>query len=132
MASLLLAEVLFLSNLELVKYINSAENYVLNHGIDESVINAFIEASKMAILTDKDIEYGKQISYRSKSLINAFTQKKTDGMDIWALERYQQDNNTDPYKLIQDYYDILKLESRHVFESFMLHMVKHRPYKERF
>lgn len=121
-----------MSNLELVKYINSAENYVLNHGIDEAVISAFIEASKMAILTDKDIEYGKQISSRAKSLINTFTKKNTDGMDIWELERYQQDNNTDPYKLIQDYYDVLKLESRHVFESFMLYMEKNRPYKERF
>ena len=120
-----------MSSLELRKYITQADNYIFNHGIDEAVIDAYSEASKMAILTEKDIQYGLSLSKKSKSILNEFVMKQTNG-DIWALEKYQQDNNTDPYKFIVNYYELLKLESRYCFESFMLYMEKNRPYKERF
>lgn len=118
-------------SLELERYIAQADKYILRHGIDENVINAYFEASKMAIQTENDIKYGLMLTEKTKKIINEFVCLKTQG-DIWSLEKYQQDNNTDPYKLVTDYYDALKLESRNVFESFMLYMEKNRPYKERF
>lgn len=132
MASLLdCGGAIFMSSLELRKYITQAENYILRHGVDEDVINAYFEASKMAFFTEKDISYGLVLSGETKKLLNDFVSKQTQG-DIWALERYQQDYNTDPYKYITTYYECLKNESRHKFESFMLYMEKNRPYKERF
>lgn len=121
-----------MASVNLINTVNGYEDYIQSHGIDEEVINAYIKASQAAILTEKDIQYGLKVSNRSKELINSFVLRQTDGMDIWRLERYQQDNGTAPYELVNKYYEIMKLESEHLFESFMLYMEKNRPYKERF
>lgn len=121
-----------MASVNLINTVKGYEDYIQAHGIDEEVINAYIMASQAAILTEKDIQYGLKASKRSKELINSFVLRQTAGMDIWELERYQQDNGTDPYELVNKYYEIMKLESEHLFESFMLYMEKNRPYKERF
>ena len=121
-----------MASVNLINTVNGYEDYIQAHGVDEEVINAYIMASQAAILTEKDIQYGLKASRRSKELINSFVLRQTEGMDIWGLERYQQDNGTDPYELVNKYYEIMKLESEHLFESFMLYMEKNRPYKERF
>ena len=56
---------------------------------------------------------------------------RKEGYDIWALERYSQDHEQ-PYRYVEQYYDVLKIEAEHILESFMLYMEKNRPYKERF
>lgn len=121
-----------MASVNLINTVKGYEDYIQAHGIDEEVINAYFMASQAAILTEKDIQYGLNVSKRSKELINSFVLRQTEGMDIWGLERYQQDNGTDPYELVNKYYEIMKLESEHLFESFMLYMEKNRPYKERF
>ena len=121
-----------MASVNLINTVKGYEDYIQTHGVDEEVINAYIMASQAAILTEKDIQYGLKTSKRSKDLINSFVLRQTEGMDIWGLERYQQDNGTDPYELVNKYYEIMKLESEHLFESFMLYMEKSRPYKERF
>ena len=117
---------------ELITTVQGYENYIAVHGVDEEVIKAYYEASKTAILSEKDKEYGLMLSKRTKGLINGFVFKQTEGMDIWDLERYQQDRESTPYELVNQYYEVLKMESEHLFESFMLYMEKNRPYKERF
>ena len=42
-------------SLELQQAIQSYENYISDNGIDESVIDAMIEACKVAYQTEKDI-----------------------------------------------------------------------------
>lgn len=121
-----------MASVNLINTVKGYEDYIQAHGVDEEVINAYIMASQAAILTEKDIQYGLKASRRSKELINSFVIRQTEGMDIWGLERYQQDNGTDPYELVNKYYEIMKLESEHLLESFMLYMEKNRPYKERF
>lgn len=117
---------------ELIRAVNSYEDFVARKGIEEQVINAFCLAVQTAILEEKDSNYGLEISKRTKELLNAFVLNQTNGMDIWDLERYQQDNGTDPYDLINKQYEILRLESPFLFESFMFYLEKDRPYKERF
>lgn len=117
---------------ELINAVNGYDAYVEKQGIDEDVINAYLMASQAALETEKDTEYGLKISATAKSIINQFVINQTDGMDIWALERYQQDNNTAPYELVVKYYDLLRMESKYLFESFMLYMEKNRPFAKRF
>ena len=116
---------------ELKRAVSDYENYISAHGIDESLINAYVQAVQVAFLSEKDVEYGLKVSGRAKSLINQFTTKNSIG-DIWAVERYQQDKELTPYNIVDQYYNLLKYEHEYLFESFMLYMEKKRYYKERF
>lgn len=115
---------------EIQKAIQSYENYISDNGIDESVIDAMIEACKVAYQTEKDIPYALKVSARTKELIEQFVLSLT-GADVWGLEKYSQESNQQ-YDLINKYYDILKLESYYRFESFIYCMERKRPFKKRF
>lgn len=110
--------------------IQGYENYIQAHGIDETVIEAYVEACSVAINNEKDTEYGLQLTKRSKELIERYCTEQTGGT-IWDLEKYAQDSSNS-YQLINEYYEILKLESFWNFESFMYYMEKKRPYGKRF
>lgn len=112
--------------------IQEYENYIKKYGIDESAVDAYQIVAKDALTSEKDKEYALMVAKRSKLLINKFALLKTEGMSIWGMERYQQDHELSPYKLVNQYYEVLKNESRYLFESFMLYMEKNRPYQERF
>lgn len=114
----------------LISTVNSYENYIQRHGTDESVINAMVEASRIAIKSDKDTQYGLSLSNRTKGLIQSYTLNKTGGT-IWDLEKYAQQHEKE-YKLLDLQYDLLLLESRDIFESFMLYLERKRPVEERF
>ena len=115
---------------EIQNAIQSYENYISANGIDESVIDAMIEACKVAYQTEKDIPYALKVSARTKEIIENFVLNLT-GTDIWGLEKYSQESNQQ-YDLINKYYDILKLESYYRFESFIYCMERKRPFKKRF
>ena len=115
---------------ELINTVNQYDNFIKTHPVDESVISAYVEACKVAINGEKDIEYGLQLTKRSKGIIEQFCMKQTGGT-IWDLEKYAQDHNT-PYDLIDKYYELLKLESYYNFESFMYYMERKRNWSKRF
>lgn len=115
---------------ELINTVNQYDNFIKTHLVDESVISAYIEACKVAINGEKDIEYGLQLTNRSKGIIEQFCMKQTGGT-IWDLEKYAQNHNT-PYDLIDKYYELLKLESYYNFESFMYYMERKRNWSKRF
>lgn len=119
-----------LASKELINTINQYDNFIKTHLVDESVISAYVEACKVAINGEKDIEYGLQLTNRSKGIIEQFCMKQTGGT-IWDLEKYAQDHNT-PYDLIDKYYELLKLESYYNFESFMYYMERKRNWSKRF
>ena len=118
-------------SVELQRAVNEYENFISAHGISEDVINAYVQAVKVALQTEKDREYGLKVSARAKSIINQFSIENSIG-DIWAVERYQQDKELTPYNIVDQYYNLLKYEHEYLFESFMLYMEKKRYYKERF
>lgn len=114
----------------LISTINGYENYIERKGTDEQVIDAYIEACRVAINGEKDITYGLQITNRSKGIVERFCMDRTGGR-ILDLEKYSQQHE-EKYSLVDDYYKILLIEAHYQFESFMLYMEKNRPVEERF
>lgn len=114
----------------LINTIQGYENYIVENGIDENVINAYVMAAGTALLTEKDKEYGLQLTARAKELINQLVYNLTGG-DIWALEKYAQDFDLS-YSLVDTFYELLKLESLDKLESFIFYMEKKRKYSRRF
>lgn len=124
-------EVLFLlASQSLISAVNSYDNYIQRKGIDEQVIDAYIEACRVAINGEKDITYGLQITNRSKGIVERFCMDRTGGR-ILDLEKYSQQHE-EKYSLVDDYYKTLLIEAHYRFESFMLYMEKNRPVEERF
>ena len=115
----------------LIQTIQGYENYIEKNGIDEQVIDAYIEASKTAIKRDKDIDYGLQITKRTKDIIEQFCVANTGGT-IWDLEKYAFERNTN-YDLIGKFYEPLLLEAQSkVVDSYFRYLEKNREPKERF
>ena len=114
----------------LISTVNGYENYIEKNGIDESVMDAYIEASEVAIKTEKDIQYGLQLTKRCKEIIERFCVEHS-GVGIWDLEKYAQ-HNDEAYPLIDKWYETLKTESYYDFESFMFYMERKRHYSKRF
>ena len=72
------------------------------------------------------------ITERTKALINEFTQKNAGG-SIWELERYAQNHDIKGgYKLVDQFYEVLRLESFYRFESFIYFMERKRNWSKRF
>lgn len=117
--------------LEDEKAIRDYENYIARKGIDQEVVNAYVEAAQIILSGRKDKEYGLKVSARAKQLIESYVMH-TAGGTIWDLEKYQQDNKTAPYEILEEYYQILKAESEYLFESFILYMEKNRNWSKRF
>ena len=115
----------------LMQAVQEYENFIQVHGIDEFVIDAYLEACKVAINGEKDIEYGLQLTKRSKDIIERFCMDKTGGT-IWDLEKYAFDNKT-RYDLIDKYYEPVLLEAQNkVVDSYFQYIEKKREPKDRF
>lgn len=111
--------------------IQGYENYIQAHGIDEAVIEAYVEACSVAINNEKDTEYGLQLTKRSKELIERYCMEQTGGM-IWDLEKYAFANKTS-YDLIDKFHSVLLLEAQNkVVDSFFRYIEHKREPKERF
>lgn len=116
---------------ELINTVNQYDNFIKTHLVDESVISAYVEACKVAINGEKDIEYGLQLTNRSKGIIERFCMDKTGGT-IWDLEKYAFANKTN-YDLIEQYYKPVLLEAQNmVVDSYFRYLEKKREPKERF
>lgn len=115
----------------LIKTIQGYNNYIEQKGIDESVMNAYIEACKVAINGEKDIPYGLQLTKRSKGIIERFCIERTGGT-IWDLEKYAFNNKTN-YDLIDKFYEPVLLEAQNmIVDSYFRYLEKKREPKERF
>lgn len=110
--------------------VSEYENYIARKGIDEPVIDAMSMAAEVAILQEKDVKYGLTVSKRSKELIESFVLSQTGGT-IWDLDSFCNQNKTS-YEILENYYQILKLESNYLFHSYLLYLEKNREESERF
>lgn len=118
-------------SIELKNAINEYENFISAHGISEDVINAYVQATKVALQTEKDREYGLKVSERAKELVNQFIFDKTGGTP-WDLEKFSFEHKT-YYDILNTYYDILLCEAQNqVFDSYLLYLERNREPKERF
>lgn len=115
----------------LISTVNGYENYVQVHGVDEQVMDAMEEAARVAILTEKDVEYGLKVSARAKELTEQFIFQSTGGTP-WDLEKYSFQNKVS-YEILDKYYGILLLEAQNkVVDSAFQYLEKKREPKERF
>lgn len=115
----------------LISTVDSYENYIEKNGIDEQVINAYVDACSVAINGEKDIEHGLQLTKRAKELIEDFCTAKTGGT-IWDLEKYAFDHKT-TYELINKKYEVLLLEAQNkIVDSYFQYIEKKREPKDRF
>jgi predicted phage terminase large subunit-like protein len=114
---------------ELQSLIKDCEKYIDIRGIDETIINAYLDTCQLA-KNDGDITTMLECTARSKSVVNQFCLKQF-GMDIWEIEKFAQANKTE-IELVNQYYSTLLTESNEVFESFMLYLERKRPIEERF
>lgn len=115
----------------LIKTIQGYDNYIEQKGIDESVMNAYIEACKVAINGEKDVPYGLKLTNRSKGIIERFCMERTGGT-IWDLEKYAFNNKTN-YDLIDKFYEPVLLEAQNmIVDSYFRYLEKKREPKERF
>lgn len=115
----------------LIQTVDGYEDYINRHGIDEQVIDAYIEASKTAIKKEKDISYGLQLTKRAKDIIESFCIENTGGT-IWDLEKYAFANKT-YYDLIDKFYEPVLLEAQNkCVDSYFRYLEKNREPKERF
>lgn len=121
---------LFMANLELQKTIQSYEDYISKYGITEEVINAYADASYIALAQENDIQYGLKVSARAKEIIEKLVNAQTNG-DIWDLDSYCNKNKVS-YGILDKYYEILKSEAPYLFHSYLLYLEKNREESERF
>lgn len=122
---------LFLASKYLKETVQSYENYIEKNGIDESVIDAYIEAAGVAINTEKDIQYGLQLTKRSKGIVEHFCMDKTGGT-IWKLEKYSFENKVE-YDLIDKYYKATLYEAQNkIVDSYFQYIERKREPKDRF
>lgn len=115
----------------LISTVNGYKNYIQVHGVDEQVMDAMAEAARVAILTEKDVEYGLKVSARAKELTEQFIFQSTGGTP-WDLEKYSFQNKVS-YEILDKYYGILLLEAQNkVVDSAFQYLEKKREPKERF
>ncbi len=120
-----------MASLSLISTVNGYENYIQVHGVDEQVMDAMEEAARVAILTEKDVEYGLKVSARAKELTEQFIFQSTGGTP-WDLEKYSFQNKVS-YEILDKYYGILLLEAQNkIVDSAFQYLEKKREPKERF
>lgn len=115
---------------ELENLISDCEKYITRNGIDENIIQCYIETC-YAAREEKKIEIMSECTKRTKNIINQFC-KNQFNVDVWGLEKISQDKEMGSIELVDQIYEMLLMESHYKFESFMLYMEKNRPVEERF
>lgn len=114
----------------LIKTVKGYENYIERKGIDEQVLDAYREASKVALFNNKDND-GLKISGRARRLYEQFIMNSTGGTS-WDLEKYAFENGT-YYQILDDFYDLILAEAKNkCVDSYFRYIEKKREPKERF
>ena len=114
---------------ELITTVQGYENYIAVHGVDEEVINAYVQAVEVALRQEKDVEYGLNVSKRAKSITENMIFNLTGG-SVGDLEVFCAENNAE-YNILNQYYEILKYEAAHLVDSFFyyIELDEKDPYK---
>lgn len=117
---------------ELKRAFESYKTYTANHDeADIKVVEACVMAAAVSYITEKDIEYGREISEFTHPLIERWVKEQTKGGNFWMLEKWAKDHQT-TYPVIEKAYELFKTESPHLFTSYMYYMEKNREYAKRF
>lgn len=115
---------------ELESLISDCEKYISQKEIDENIIEAYYNVCQLA-KNEGEIDTMLKCTARAKELINGYCTKQFNGKDIWEVEKVVQESDSE-YPLLNQFYDVLKLESYYNFESFMFYMERKRHWTKRF
>lgn len=125
---------------KLIDTVRSYDKYLLMDGTDkramrkrafeEQTMNAFTQACRVAVETEKDLEYGLKLTKRVKNMLNDFAVSKGYD-DIFHLERMYKGKDELPSP-VKYYYEILYLESPYLFDSYLLYLEHKREYTRKF
>ena len=112
------------------KTIQEYENYIARRGIDRTVVDYYVQASRIMLIDRKEPEYGLKISKRAKELLENYVLKQTEGYTIDDLEVLAFENNT-TYHELNIFYDLLEAESAYLVDSFFryIEIDEKDPYK---
>lgn len=118
-----------MASVNLINTVKGYEDYIQAHGVDEDVINAYVQAVEVALRQEKDIEYGLKTSKRAKELTENLIFNITGG-SVGDLEIFCAENNAE-YNILNQYYEILKFEAAHLVDSFFyyIELDEKDPYK---
>lgn len=115
---------------DLIKAIQSYDNYIERHGLSEKAVNAYVQGTQAAF-SEKDIDYALKVSRQAKRHLENFNMKLTGGT-LWDLEKHAFANRT-YYDILEKYYSVLKLEAQNkIVESYFQYLEKNREPRERF
>mgnify|MGYP007123347679 CR=1 FL=1 len=119
-------------NSELNQLIDDCEKYISQNGIDENITETYYNVCQLA-KNEGEIDTMLKCTTRTKELINGYCTdpKQFNGKDIWEVEKVVQESGSE-YPLLNQFYDVLKLESYYNFESFMFYMERKRHWTKRF
>lgn len=115
---------------DLIEAVTGLENYISVNGVTDKAIEVYCNACNTAIVDEKDVDYGLTLTKRAKGLIEHFT-KQLSGISIYALDSYCNQNKVS-YEILEQWYEILKLEAPYLFHSYLLYLEKDRVEKEKF
>ena len=118
-------------NQELVDVVHGYERYIEENGVDDTVIDAYIEAATTALLREQKRRYGLTLTARCKELLEQRVKQLTGGT-MWDLEKYCFANKTN-YEILEKYYSVLLMEAQNrVLDSYLQYIEKKREPRERF
>lgn len=116
---------------EIESLIQDCENYIKRNGVDENVIDAYLETCRMADKAKKRDILLKCTS-RAKELIENACKRDIGISDMWEIEKLVFETKTS-YRFLDKYYEALLLEAQNkVVDSFFRYIEKKRVPKERF
>lgn len=124
----------------LINAVQSYDQYLMKDGRDrrsmrkraseEQVMNAYTQACQVAMITEKDLEYGLNLTKRVKNMLNDYA-VSLGYADIFGLEHIFKGKDEIPSP-VKYYYEILSLEAPYLFDSYMLYLEKDREYTRKF
>lgn len=116
---------------EIESLIQDCENYIKRNGVDENVIDAYLETCRMANKAKKRDVLLKCTS-RAKELIESACNRDIGISDMWEIEKLVFETKTS-YRFLDKYYEALLFEAQNkVVDSFFRYIEKKRVPKERF
>ena len=115
---------------DLIEAVTGLENYISVNGVTDKAIEVYCNACNTAIVDEKDVDYGLNLTKRAKGLIEDFT-RQLSGMSIYDLDSYCNQKKVS-YEILEQWYSLLKLEAPYLFHSYLLYLEKNREESERF
>lgn len=120
-----------MASAELIRAYDSYKDYINKKGVDITILEYMVDVAAVCYETEKDIKYGREISKYAHEMIDRFVVEQTQGGHFWTFEKWAQKQEKG-YQIIDLAYNLFKLESPHIFTSYMYYMEKDREYDKRF